>query len=400
MTRLAALALLLLLAGCSGLQKDNVEPPAPLQALMTTLDVRTAWWRTTSDGTRDLFLLLRPYLEGGRLYVASLDGRVDAYDTEDGRRVWRTETGLKLSGGVAGGEGLILVGASTGDLVALDRETGGEVWRTRLTSEVLAIGGVELGTVVARTNDGRVHGLAAIGGEQRWEVGRTTPALSLRGASLPLFAAGNVVVGFDNGKVLAVELDSGRPRWEATVAVPSGRSELERMVDIDGTQAVFGDTLYTVSYQGRAVAVSLQEGRIRWARDLSSYAGLDADAEGLFVTDADGAVLGLDRLTGTALWKQEALRLRRLTAPRIVGDFLVVADYEGYLHFLARGDGRLIARLQVDPEGVLAPPLVDGDRLYVLGEGGRLAAVDVLGLLDKPRRTPPPPPPALDWYSE
>jgi outer membrane protein assembly factor BamB len=394
------LATLALLAGCSSLQRDNVEPPAPLQTIETTLDVRTAWGRTTSDGTRDLFLLLRPYLEDQRLYVAGVGGRVGAYDARDGSRLWRTETGLALSGGVGGGEGLIVVGASTGELVALDRETGAEQWRTRLSSEVLAVAGVQLGVVVARTNDGRVHGLSAVGGESRWEVGRSTPALSLRGASVPLLLGGVAIVGFDNGKVLAIETGSGRPRWETTIAVPSGRSELERMVDVDGAQAVFGETLYAVSFQGRMAAVETQQGRIRWARDFSSYAGLAADADTLFVSAADGSVLGIDRASGAALWKQDALLRRRLTAPRIVGDYVVVADFEGWLHFLARGDGRIVARRQVDAEGVLAPPLVDGERLYVLGEAGRLVALELRGRLERPRRTPPPPPPGSGWYDE
>lgn len=371
-------ALLLMgLGGCSYFSSDNTEPPAELVDIDTTLKVSEAWEHDTGSGTRGSYLKLQPYLADGVIYVANANGRLGAYDADSGRQIWQAKTKLKITGGVNGGNDLIVVGTGRGEAVAFRRENAQELWRSQLSSEVLAISAIDQGVVVARTNDGKLHGLAADSGAPLWQAGRKTPSLSLRGVGMPLVAGGLVITGFDNGKVVALSLDRGTVVWEATVSTPSGRSELDRMVDIDGDIRLFDGVVYAASYQGRIAAIDARNGTIIWQRDFSSYAGLDVDANQVYVSDDLGNVWALDRNSGASLWKQDKLRLRAVTAPALVGEYVVVADYLGYLHWMSKADGHFVARTRADHKGVLAPPLSVGHRVYVFGNGGTLSVFDI-----------------------
>lgn len=370
----AGVALALSLVGCS-FSRDNTEPPAELVSFEPTIEIETIWIHDSGVGTDELFRRLEPFIDDETVFVVDAEGTVSAWGLESGKRLWEVSLDQTVTAGVNGGGGILVVGSRSGEAVALRQGTGEELWRERLSSEVTAVSRIDLGTVVLRTNDGRLHALAAESGQLLWQVGRKTPALSLRGASRPLVTRGAVIAGFDNGKVLTVRLDEGDPLWEATVAVPSGRSELERMVDVDGQLDTFGDILYAVAFQGRVAAIALRDGRVLWTRDSSSYVGLAADREHLFLTDEWGAVWCLDRQTGATLWKQDALRLRQVTTPAIFGDYVVVGDLEGYVHWISREDGSFAGRNRVDSEAILAVPLVQNGRVVVLGSGGELAAL-------------------------
>ncbi|HDP88931.1 MAG TPA: outer membrane protein assembly factor BamB [Thioalkalivibrio sp.] len=369
------LCVALVLGGCGMFQADNTEPPAELTRIETRLDVDQRWSRGVSAGSADDFLYLRPALHEGVLYVADAKGRVGAHDATTGKPVWSVTLRTPLTGGVTVDDEVVVVGSGRGEVIGLRRDNGAELWRQRVSSEVLALSDIDLGFVVARTNDGRLHALAAGSGELVWQAGRSTPALSLRGGGRPLMAFGAVIAGFDNGKLAAFSLERGSTLWETTVAVPQGQSELDRMVDIDGDMSLVDETLYAASYQGRVVAVNLRDGRILWSRDLSSYAGLSADRRHVYVSDEVGAVWALDRDSGAPMWRQEQLRLRAVTAPASIGEVVVVGDYEGYLHFMRQSDGEFVARTRVDRRGVRVPPLVEGDTLYVYGLGGKLNAL-------------------------
>ena len=375
MTRIALLlSAALLLGGCGMFEVDNTEPPAELTDIQTRLKVERQWSRAATAGSGDDYLALRPALHDGVLYVADAKGGVAAHEAESGRERWSVSLGTPLTGGVSVGDDVVVVGSGRGEVIGLRRGSGEELWRERVSSEVL-----DLDIVVARTNDGRLHALAAGSGETLWQAGRTTPALSLRGAGRPLMAYGAVIAGFDNGKLAAFSLERGSTLWETTIAVPSGQSELDRMVDLDGDLVLVGETLYAASYQGRVAALNLRDGRILWSRDLSSYAGLAADARHVYVSDEMGAVWALERESGAPMWRQEKLRLRDVTAPASFGDTVVVGDYEGYLHFLRKTDGEFVARLRVDGSGLRVPPLVAEGVLYAYGLGGQLSALTTGG---------------------
>ncbi len=364
-----------LLSGCSWFgADDNSEPPAKLASFDRQVDLKKVWSRSTGKGTDEQFIKLVPTVAGERVYVADRSGTVSAVELETGKVVWQKKTDIAISAGTGVGEGLALVGSSEGDLVALDMESGEIRWRTEVSSEVLSVPQVYEGVVIVQTVDGNLAGLDADSGKDLWIHDRSVPVLTLRGTSTPLVADGVVLAGFANGKMAALETQSGREIWEAAVAIPHGRTELQRIVDLDADPVVRLGVLYVASYQGRLVAINLQDGHVLWNREMSSYAGLDVDSHQVYVSDTDSEVWALDRRSGGSLWKQGALRRRALTGPVIIGDYVGVGDFEGYLHLLTRLDGSIAGRVRVDSDGIAATPIaIFGDRLLVLGAGGTLA---------------------------
>jgi outer membrane protein assembly factor BamB len=272
------------------------------------------------------------------------------------------------------GGDLVLVGTSEAEIVALDWADGHEVWRTALDSQVLSKPAANTGTVVAHALGGDLYGLDAASGERRWMFDRNVPVLSLRGSSSPLLIQDVVIAGFANGNLVALEAKVGRQLWEAAVAIPHGRSELERMVDIDSEPQIWGSAVYAVAFHGRVVAIDGRTGTIIWNRDMSSSAGLSVDYRSVYVTDQSSNIWALDRETGGSMWRQDKLYNRNLTAPVPIEDFVVAGDFEGYLHALNASNGELAARVRVDTDGLLARPLVADNVLYVYGNGGTLAA--------------------------
>ena len=363
-----------LISGCSWFgDEDNSEPPAKLESFERQVELKKIWSRSTGKGTEEQFIKLVPTVSGGRVHVADRNGTVSVIEIETGEVVWRKKTDIAISAGTGVGEGLVLVGSSEGELVAFDAETGEIRWRTEVSSEVLSVPQVYDDVVIVQTVDGNLAGLDTDSGEALWIHDRSVPVLTLRGSSTPLVADGVVLAGFANGKMTALETASGREIWEAAVAVPHGRTELQRIVDLDANPVVYQGVLYVTSYQGRLVAIGLSDGRIVWNRDMSSYAGLDVDSSHVYVSDADSEVWALDRRSGGSLWKQNALRRRALTGPVIIGDYIGVGDFEGYLHLLSRFDGSIAGRVRVDSDGIAAAPVaVFGERLLVLGAGGTL----------------------------
>jgi len=322
-----------------------------------------------------LRLALRPEVVGDRLYVVSHDGDVEALEATTGKPLWRTETDLPLSAGPGADAQLVVAGSSDGDVIALEADTGAERWRTKLTSEVLSKPLVTGDAVVVRTVDGRLTLLEASDGSRRWELLEEVPRLSLRGTSPPVRAGDAVVAGFDNGKVIAADLRTGEILWDTLVNAPSGRTELERLVDLDAGLRVAGADLFVVGFQGRIAMLALDTGQIWWARDLSSYRGFSMDPENLYVTDADSRVIAMRRRDGSVLWEQPALLRRGLTAPAVDPSGLVVGDFEGYLHWLDRDSGEIIARTKTDGERITNAPTVVEDIVYVLTDGGSLLAL-------------------------
>ena len=381
-TRLCALALIAAVAslsGCSWLRgKDNVDPPAELTDIEATVTLTELWSRNAGAGTDEQFLRLSPAIDDGRVFAADHQGQVTAYAADTGQEIWSVKTGIPVTGGVGSGEGLVLVGSREADVVALDWRDGHEVWRGKVSSEVLSAPRADQGTVVVQSVDGKLTGLKSSDGTRRWVFERSVPVLSLRGTGTPVIIRGGVLAAFDNGKLAALDLARGLPAWETSVGVPHGRSELERMVDIDSMPQLWGDTVYTVSYQGRVAALEGASGRTLWARDMSSAVGLGIDFRNVYVTDDQSNVWSLERDNGGSVWKQDKLLRRALTAPVAVEDYVVVADFEGYLHVLSRSDGALVGRARADSKGVLAPLLVEQDTLYVLGNSGTLSAYRIM----------------------
>jgi len=369
-----------LLAGCGTVRdylggEDNLEPPAELVEFTPTVQVRKLWSRQIGAGFDRQYLKLVPVVREGRIYVAERKGRVAAYDAASGERVWERSTGSRLAGGPGVGEGLVVVGGSDGEVIALKAEDGEPAWQVQVSSEVLAQPRAGYGVVVVRTVDGKLYGLDPADGQRIWVYDRTVPVLSLRGTSSPVLAAGLVIAGFDSGRLVALSVRNAEVIWEARIAEPRGRSELERLVDVDADPVVADDTVYAVTYNGRIAAFDLQTGAGLWRRDMSSHEGLSVGPTQVFVTDARDHVWALKRSNSVSMWKQSQLQGRRLTAPAVFRDWVVVGDAEGYVHWLRREDGQFAARLRIDSDGIIAQPVATADALYVYGAGGELAAL-------------------------
>lgn len=379
MRTLAALLLPLLLGGCSWVAgvlggEDNSEPPVPLVELEDPLQIKELWNERVGVGYDEYFINLQPASADGRLFVADHKGRVLALDPLTGKELWERRTGVHVSAGPGAGEGLVLLGTSDAEVLALNAEDGELRWKATVSSEVLAVPQIDLGRVIVQTVDGNVTALDADSGEQLWIYDRSVPVLTLRGTSTPAVELGLVVAGFANGKLVALSSEKGFVGWESNITIPQGRTELERIVDIDGDPVIVGTAVYVVTYQGRIAVVDLQNGNPGWTSDMSSYVGLGVDFSQVYVTDADSNVWALSRSTGTTVWRVQDLAYRRLTSPQPFNDYVAVGDYAGYVHLLSRYDGSIAGRVRVDKEGIRARPLVVDDILYVYGNGGKLAA--------------------------
>jgi outer membrane protein assembly factor BamB len=368
---LCAASLLLLAAGCD--KDKDAEPPAELVDLTPTLAVDKLWDARVGGEGEQLRLALGVAIEGDTLYAASREGKLEAFDAATGKSRWKAEFKGEYSGGPGVGGDVVAVGTSDGDVVAFDR-TGKRLWKAKAGGEVLAAPLVTGDRVIVRTVDGRLRALDAATGKEQWNAEEAVPRLSLRGTAPPVLAGDSVLAGFDSGKVVAYAVATGDVLWQTQVSTPHGRSELERLSDVDGAVRVEGGDGYAVGYQGRVVMFALDSGQIWWGRDLSSYRGITLDGEQLYVATSDGSVVALRRRDGTVLWQQDGLKRRGLGAPAVVGNAVVVGDFEGYLHWLDRDTGKFVAREHPGGDRISVAPVVDGGRVFVIDDGGRVAA--------------------------
>lgn len=373
MRRIALIAGLLLVAACS--KEKDIEPPAELVDFEETLSVERVWTAGVGGGEPELRLGLGVTAEGGRAYAAGHDGEVAAFDLTNGNVIWRTRTKSPLSGGTGAEGDLVAVGSSRGEVIALDA-AGGEIrWRVRVSGEVLAAPAVAPGAVVVRTVDGRLIALARDDGRELWSLDQQIPRLTLRGTSSPVVVGDLAICGFDNGKVIAASMKDGTIVWETAVAPPTGRTELERLADIDARVKVVDSDVYAVGFQGRAAMLALETGQIWWSRDMSSYRGLAVEGDDIYVATAAGDVVSLSRRTGAENWRQEKLARRGLSAPAIIDGVLAVADFEGYVHFLDRATGEFVARVKTSGERVSNPLVTAENLLLVINDEGRVTAL-------------------------
>jgi outer membrane protein assembly factor BamB len=375
-------AAFLTLAACA--DKD-IDPPAELVDIVAKRTVRHTWTAGLGGDSENLRLALRPIVVDGTVYAASHDGEVIAMAADSGRRLWTVKTKLALSAGPEVDGALVVLGSSDGDIVALDAGNGSERWRKAIGSEVLARPLIAKDVVVIRTVDGHVEGLATADGVQRWAVDEQVPRLTLRGTAPPVLAGDRVIAGFDNGKVLAIDPRNGDVLWDAIVNAPRGRTELERLADIDSPARVSGDDIFVVGFQGRVAMLALDSGQIWWARDASSYRGFAMDEDNLYLTNADSVVIAMKRSDGAVLWEQDAMKRRGLTAPAVDGDALVVGDFEGYVHWLDKTTGEIVARQKTDGERITNPAVTTDAGVFVQTDSGKL-----LAFKSQPRVLPSP----------
>ncbi|HEY7674389.1 MAG TPA: outer membrane protein assembly factor BamB [Burkholderiales bacterium] len=359
----------LLLAGCSGSAGPKM---AELSALPASIPVRILWQASVGEAGETVFT---PALAVGGVYAAARDGTVARFDAVTGKESWRVNAGQELSGGVGSDGALVAVGTPEGEVIALDAGTGQVRWRARVSSEILSAPVLTGDLVIARSADSRIFAFDTEDGRRRWLYQRTSPALSVRSPSGMVADRGNLYTGFAGGKLIAIALANGAVRWEATVSLPRGTTELERVTDVVGSPVVAEREVCAVAYQGRLGCFDASSGNPIWSREISSATGLAADVRYIFVSDVRGAVLALDRAGGTNIWKQDKLFLRRLTAPLALGREVAVGDVEGYVHFLSREMGAFVGRTATDGSAIRSPLLRLGNGFLVQTQDGSLYAL-------------------------
>lgn len=379
MKRLGLLVGALLISGCAWWRGGPAEePPATLTDFTPSATVRTLWTADIGAGfDKRAHLRLAPYADERAVYAVDAGGQVSAFAVDNGKLLWRGELGRAPSAGVGNGEGLLLFGSRKGEVIALEKEDGRVRWSVQVSSEVLGSPVAGSGIVVAQAGDGRVLGMSPKDGTILWRQDRSVPPLSLRGTASPLLVGDRAYVGFANGRLLAIQLAEGRSLWETAIAEPRGRNEIERLVDVDMRPVFSRGRVYAAAYQGKVAAVDGESGRGVWSRDLSTHLEMDHDQTNLYVTDEQGDVYALDLASGAANWRQTGLQRRRVTAPTDTGRYVAVGDFEGYVHWLSKEDGRFVARYDVGGSPIKAKALARDNVLFVLDQGGSLTALRI-----------------------
>lgn len=379
----------LLIASCGIFSDEEDEDLLPMELVKfdQTVKIKKIWSAKLGKDSKFLLVALRPSGDGSRIYAASRDGTVTAFDPESGKQIWRTKLETELSAGPGVGEGRLAVTAKDGFGIVLDAATGAEQWRADIGAESLAIPLIKNGTVIFQTIDNRLDSLSLFDGNLRWSIVQSTPALTMRGSSSPVSVGNTVIAGFDSGRIVAANIDSGVVAWEVLLSPPTGRSDLDRLSDIDGAMAVVGQDLYATGYQGRMAAFASESGQILWNREVSSYAGVSADWNSVYTTRDNSEIVAMTRTNGNEIWRNDSLLRRDATLPVPFQSTVVVADFEGYLHFFSAIDGEPVARERAGRDAISSDPFVIANRLYVQSDNGSISAYVVVD--DRPSRDAP-----------
>jgi outer membrane protein assembly factor BamB len=383
-------ASLVAVAGCHSFKKENIQPPTPLDKdFKPTVQTSRVWKVRVGHGAGVSGVRMEPTVVGDVVYAASTDGVVAAYDAASGKTIWENKTRTHgwfgwgdrkrkdafYSGGPAVSGDLLVIGTLNGHVYGMNVKDGSQRWDSALPSEVIDSPTIAGPLTVVRTQDGRVYGLDSNTGERRWVNDQgNVPLLSLRGNGPLLVTNGVVFFGSDDGKLIALRLDNGDKLWEQKLASGEGRTDIERMNDADGSVIIDGSTLYASAYHGNLTSIDGPSGRPLWARPFSTYTSMSINGNSLFGANTDSQVWAFDKSSGADMWKNDNLKYRWITAPAVQGNYVVVGDIEGYVHWLQTGDGALAGRERLSKKAIRAQPVVAGDLVYIEDVQGHLAA--------------------------
>ena len=382
------IAATVLLSSCGLFGDKDVElEPKKLVKIQNTLKIKRLWSSKIGGASEFLLVGLRPASDGNSIYAASQDGKVVAIDPDSGKKRWKSDLEIELSAGPAASEDVVVVASKDGFVILLDAKSGAERWRTYIGGETLARPLIKDDAVVVQSIDNRLRALSIYDGKQRWEVEQSMPLLTVRGASSPLLIGSRVVAGFDNGRLLAVNAGTGDIEWDSMLSLPTGRSDLDRLSDIDGSIAVVGQDIFAGGYHGRIASIASESGQVLWSREISTHVGVAADWNSVYTARDDGEVIALARNNGADTWRNDDLLRRDPTLPVPFHTTVVVGDFEGYLHFFSSIDGDPVARLRFGRKAITSQPLVVANRLYVQSDDGTLAAFEVVQ--KRPKRNAP-----------
>lgn len=378
------------ISACSSTDDEDEElKVAELTDITALFEPVVKWDASVGDGVGDYFSRIQPVVAYGKVFSASRDGEAYAFDEKTGEQVWYADLSdidnkrgffdnkvpALISGGVVAGINKVFFGSENGDVIALEAESGKLSWQGKVKGEVIAAPALDAGKLVVNTASGVMKAFNASNGQDDWQVEQDVPPLTLRGISAPTIAGGGVIVGSADGSLSVYLLEQGRLGWTVDIGEATGSTELERVIDVDSTPLVYGDNIYTVSSRGNLSAIELRSGRVLWQRQYSSYRELGISGNSLFLTDVKGHVYAIDRNNGLELWSQLSFTNRGLTGPVPIDNYVVVGDFEGYLHWLDQTTGEIVARHHVDSSGIHATPTVDNNVLYSQARNGDLEAI-------------------------
>ena len=372
----------LILTACSqqifGNKTSKIIPLNPLKAVTSSIKTQVTWQVKTGSAMGEN--KIHPYISNKAIFIAGAR-TASAWDKNTGKLLWKTDIGESISAGVNGSytnTPSIYLGTNTGNAISLDASTGKIQWIERLSSEVLAVSPEKNGRVAFRTIDGKLYGLSSSTGELTWQRSQRTPTLTLVGASVPIIVGPLVISGFDNGILAAYNLQTGKPAWELTLALPRGRTELERIIDIDGKIKQLGNALFATSLNGSANGIDLQSGNSAWSKNFSSSTGITADPKGLYTSDDKGLIWKLQPQTGEPVWSIDDLKRYEPTLPVLVGSsLLVLGDKKGNIHWINSSTGTFSSRNKGDLAGYSVEPEIDGNSVYAIGKSGLLSKFTV-----------------------
>lgn len=379
-SRLTITSLLLLsLNGCNStlFDKDNLPEPSQLPQFTQQVNPRQIWSSSTGSGGGDDYLKMSPALGDNAIYTASMSGIVAAISKTNGRTLWHTTTPLSITAGPGTGDGIVVVGGQHGDVMALDQSTGKTRWQTSVPGEVLAPPAIADGIAVVKTVNGYIQALSITDGHLVWSHLTSEPNLLLRGASAPRISNNHVIAGFANGQLVSLTASDGQLNWRQSVAIPEGAFAIQRMIDIDADPVIYDRHIYAATYQGKISALGWGSGDILWSNSLSSYTGMSVDTNSVYVSDAKGDLWAFDSANGHELWQEKELEYRNISGPAIMGQYVVVGDGQGFLHWINKNTGKYVGRAYVDNSGIYASPIVENGVLYALSNKGNLVAYKI-----------------------
>jgi len=363
----------LLMVGCS--EDEDLFAPDPLVDIDNKFKVKTLWTTSIGDGIGEKSVKISPVFAYDKIFIADTNGIVAAIDPTNGKKIWEVDYDLSIAGGPAVASKLLAFGTSQGLVVVADAETGQEKWRAQVSSEIISSPAVGGGYVAVRTVDGKIYAFDATSGEQKWFYDESLPPLTLRGNSSPVISSGGVISGFSNGKLAVFILDNGQLAWEKKIATPIGSSEIQRLVDVDLQPLIVGNAIYIGSFNGNLASLDFRSGEINWQRELSTFQDMAVGDLLLFATHENSHVSAINRTNGVIIWTQKGLTRRQLTAPGAIGDYVIVADFEGYVHWISKKTGIIESRVHLDSSGIAASPLIVEDKAILYTRDGTLIAI-------------------------
>jgi len=380
--------MLAVLCCCVGLQacnqvdnyilgKDNTPKPKPLDAIVSKVNVKKVWSASVGKKNKThAYLKLKPVIQGTTIYTADASGLVQAVNKSDGRILWSNQIKHPVVSGPTVAEGYLVVGTNSSTIILLNQHDGRIMWEAHLSEDTLSKSVITHHKVIVKTIDGNVYAFDLTTGKQLWMAEHGAPNLILKASSSPVMMGELVLVGFSDGRLDAIDSNTGRVVWQRSIAYATGASDVERLVDIDADPIVRQDTVYLASYQGYIGALALSNGQFIWNKPGSVYKDMALEDDILYLTDSHDVLWAFDRTSGQVKWKQAALKAHGLTEPVLLGNYVIVGDKTGYLHVVSTQNGELLGRQQLSAS-IDISPVVAGRTVYVITASGELTALTI-----------------------